>query len=214
MEAAILLFDRLTALDAVGPYEVLRQIPGAQVRFVAKELGPKRTDAGSLALMADYALKDISSPDIIVIPGGPGQADLMEDRVILDWIRQIHTTTHWTTSVCTGALILAAAGLLQGLRATTHWLALHVLLLRQLGAEAVSERVVVQGKIITAAGVSAGIDMALTLTALEYGEEVAQAIQLSLEYDPQPPFNAGSPGKAPATIVERVRSRSRFKVPA
>jgi transcriptional regulator GlxA family with amidase domain len=210
MEAAILLFDRLTALDAVGPYEVLRQIPGAQIRFVAKEPGPKRTDAGSLALIADYALKDISSPDVIVIPGGPGQADVMEDHVVLDWIRQVHTTTRWTTSVCTGALILAATGLLQGLRATTHWLALHVL--RQLGAEAVSERVVVQGKIITAAGVSAGIDMALTLTALEYGEEVAQAIQLSLEYDPQPPLNAGSPGKAPATIVERVRSRSRFKV--
>ncbi|HWP47935.1 MAG TPA: DJ-1/PfpI family protein [Candidatus Limnocylindrales bacterium] len=212
MEAAILLFDRLTALDAVGPYEVLRQIPGAQIRFVAKEPGPKRTDAGSLALMADYALKDISSPDIIVIPGGPGQADLMEDHVVLDWIRQVHATTRWTTSVCTGALILAAAGLLQGLRATTHWLALHVL--RQLGAEAVSERVVVQGKIITAAGVSAGIDMALTLTALEYGEEVAQTIQLSLEYDPQPPFNTGSPSKAPATLVERVRNRSRFKVPA
>jgi transcriptional regulator GlxA family with amidase domain len=212
MEVAILLFDRLTALDAVGPYEVLRQIPGAQVRFVAKEAGPKRTDAGSLALTADYGLQDITSPDIIVIPGGPGQADLMEDQVVLDWIRQVHRTTRWTTSVCTGALILAAAGLLQGLRATTHWLALEVL--RQLGAEAVSERVVVQGKIITAAGVSAGIDMALTLTALEYGAELAQTIQLSLEYDPQPPFHAGSPSKAPANIVDRVRSRSRFKAQA
>jgi transcriptional regulator GlxA family with amidase domain len=208
MEVAILIFDRLTALDAIGPYEVLRSMPGATVKFVAKEAGPKRTDAGSLALVADYALEEVKSPDIIVVPGGPGQIALMDDEPVLNWIRQAHETSRWTTSVCTGSLILAAAGLLEGLRATTHWLAYDML--RSLGAEVVSERVVIEGRIITAAGVSAGIDMALTLVAREAGEAVAQAIQLGIEYDPQPPFNAGSPAKAPAEVVERLRSRSRF----
>jgi putative intracellular protease/amidase len=208
MEVAILIFDRLTALDAIGPYEVLRSMPGATVKFVAKEAGPKRTDAGSLALIADYALAEVNSPDIIVVPGGPGQMALMDDQPVLNWIRQAHETSRWTTSVCTGSLILAAAGLLKGLRATTHWLAYDML--RSLGAEVVSERVVIEGRIITAAGVSAGIDMALTLVAREAGEAVAQAIQLGIEYDPQPPFNAGSPAKAPAEVVQRLRSRSRF----
>lgn len=208
MEIAILLFDRLTALDAVGPYEVLRSMPGAKVRFVAKAPGPKRTDVGSLALTADFALGEVTSPDILVVPGGPGQTDLMDDQEVLNWICQVHRTTRWTTSVCTGSLILAAAGLLAGLRATSHWLALDVL--KTFGAEPTPERVVIQGKIITAAGVSAGIDMALTLAARECGEEVAQAIQLGIEYDPQPPFQAGSPSKAPAAIVERLRRRSRF----
>jgi putative intracellular protease/amidase len=208
MEVAILIFDRLTALDAIGPYEVLRSMPGATVKFVAKEAGPKRTDAGSLALIADYALDEVNSPDIIVVPGGPGQMALMDDQPVLSWIRQAHENSRWTTSVCTGSLILAAAGLLKGLRATTHWLAYDML--RSLGAEVVSERVVIEGRIITAAGVSAGIDMALTLVAREAGEAVAQAIQLGIEYDPQPPFNAGSPAKAPAEVVQRLRSRSRF----
>lgn len=161
MEVAILIFDRLTALDAVGPYEVLRSVPRATVKFVARERGPKRTDAGSLALVADYELDEVTSPDVIVVPGGPGQMALMNDEPVLNWIRQTHQTSRWTTSVCTGSLILGAAGLLKGLRATTHWLALDIL--RSLGAEPVSERVVIEGKIITAAGVSAGIDMALTL---------------------------------------------------
>ena len=208
MEVAILIFDRLTALDAVGPYEVLRSVPGATVKFVAKEPGPKRTDAGSPALVADFALDEVTSPDILVIPGGPGQIALMDDEPVLNWVRQTHHTSRWTTSVCTGSLILGAAGLLKGLRATTHWLALDIL--RSLGAEPVSERVVIEGKIITAAGVSAGIDMALTLVAREMGEATAQAIQLGIEYDPQPPFNAGSPGSAPPEIVELLRSRSRF----
>jgi transcriptional regulator GlxA family with amidase domain len=208
MEVAILIFDRLTALDAVGPYEVLRSVPGATVKFVAMERGPKRTDAGSLALVADYELGEVTAPDVIVVPGGPGQIALMDDESVLDWIRQAHQTSRWTTSVCTGSLILGAAGLLKGLRATTHWLALDIL--RSLGAEPVSERVVIEGKIITAAGVSAGIDMALTLVARESGEAAAQAIQLGIEYDPQPPFNSGSPAKAPAEIVELLRSRSRF----
>ena len=208
MEVAILIFDRLTALDAVGPYEVLRSVPGATVKFVARERGPKRTDAGSLALVADYELGEVTAPDVIVVPGGPGQIALMDDEPVLEWIRQAHQTSRWTTSVCTGSLILGAAGLLKGLRATTHWLALDIL--RSLGAEPVSERVVIEGKIVTAAGVSAGIDMALTLVARESGEAAAQAIQLGIEYDPQPPFNSGSPAKAPAEIVELLRSRSRF----
>jgi putative intracellular protease/amidase len=208
MEIAILLFDRLTALDAVGPYEVLSRIPGATVKFVAKELGPKRTDDASLALVADYALDQVPSPDIVVIPGGPGQAALMDDEPVLNWIRQAHETSKWTTSVCTGSLILGAAGLLRGLKATSHWLTYDAL--RSLGAEAVSDRVVIEGKIITAAGVSAGLDMALTLVARECGDDLAQAIQLGIEYDPKPPFDAGSPAKAPAAIVEFLKSRSRF----
>ena len=208
MEVAILIFDRLTALDAVGPYEVLRSVPGAKVKFVAKEPGPKRTDAGSLALIADYALDDVPTPDIIVVPGGPGQIALMDDEPVLNWLRRAHSTSRWTTSVCTGSLILGAAGLLKGLRATTHWLAIETL--RSLGATPVSERVVIDGTIITAAGVSAGIDMALTLVAREAGQTTAEAIQLGIEYDPQPPFDAGSPSKAPVEIVELLRSRSRF----
>jgi transcriptional regulator GlxA family with amidase domain len=210
VEIAILLYDRFTALDAVGPYEVLRSVPGARVSFAAKEKGPVRTDAGSLAIVADFEIEEITAPDILVIPGGPGQAALMDDRRVLDWVRSVHSATRWTTSVCTGSLVLAAAGLLKGLRATSHWLALDIL--RKYGAEPTAERVVTEGKIITAAGVSAGIDMALTLVALECGEAVAQSIQLGIEYDPQPPFNAGSPEKAPAAIVEAMRNRSRFLV--
>jgi transcriptional regulator GlxA family with amidase domain len=208
MEIAILLFDRLTTLDAVGPYEVLSRIPGATVKMVAKQAGPLRNDTGSLALVADYALDQVPSPDILLVPGGPGQSALMDDEAILDWVRQAHATSRWTTSVCTGSLVLGAAGLLKGLKATTHWLAYDAL--RSLGAAPVAERVVVEGRIITAAGVSAGIDMALALVARECGDAVAQSIQLGIEYDPQPPFDAGSPQKAPAAIVETIRRRSRF----
>lgn len=208
MEIAILLFDRFTALDAIGPYEVLSRIPNASVKFVAKQAGSVRSDQGSLAIIADYSLDEVPSPDILVVPGGPGQSALMEDERILNWIRRAHETSTWTTSVCTGSLLLGAAGLLKGVKATSHWLADGVL--SQLGAEPTAERVVIEGKIITAAGVSAGIDMALKLVALECGETWAQSIQLGIEYDPQPPFDAGSPSKAPTEIVERLRSRSRF----
>jgi transcriptional regulator GlxA family with amidase domain len=208
MNIAILLFDRFTALDAVGPYEVLRSAPHASVRFVAREAGIKRTDVGSLGMVADHTLDDVLAPDILVVPGGPGSDAVMEDDVVLEWIRRVHETTKWTTSVCTGSLVLAAAGLLDGLKATSHWLALSAL--ERFGAEPTAERVVVQGKIVTAAGVSAGIDMALTLVAKEYGDAVAQAIQLGIEYDPRPPFDAGSPRKAPPEIVEKLRARSRF----
>lgn len=208
MEVAILLFDRFTALDAMGPYEVLRSAPDTTVRFVAEHKGVIRTDARSLGVVADYQLEEVTAPDILVVPGGPGQIALMDNQTVLDWVRQVNSTSRWTTSVCTGSLVLGAAGLLKDLRATSHWLALETL--TQLGAQSTSERVVIEGKIITAAGVSAGIDMALTLVAREYGPVVAQSIQLAIEYDPQPPFDAGSPAKAPGEIVDRLRSRSRF----
>jgi len=209
MQIAILLYDRLTALDAIGPYEVLSRLPGASARFVAVEPGPVTTDNGMLTLVAEGSLEDASEPDIVLVPGGPGEVAARAGGQALDWLRKVHETSAWTTSVCTGSLILAAAGLLAGKRATSHWLALEQL--RELGAEPVSERVVFDGKIVTAAGVSAGIDMALTLAARIAGEEVAQAIQLGIEYDPQPPFDAGSPAKAPATIVAALRARSRFE---
>lgn len=208
MNIVIPLYDRFTALDAVGPYEVLSRIPGATVTFVAAERGPVRTDTDFLALTADAAFSEVDSADVLLVPGGPGQSDLMEDAELLDWLRRIDATTTWTTSVCTGSLLLAAAGLLEGLTATTHWIALEEL--RKYGAEPTSDRVVVEGKIVTAAGVSAGIDMALALVAKMLGDEVAQAIQLGIEYDPQPPFDAGSPAKAPEMIVEFLRSQSRF----
>jgi putative intracellular protease/amidase len=211
MEIAILLFDRLTVLDAIGPYEVLRRIPQSTVKFVAKERGPKLDDIGCCELVANHTIDQVRSPDIIVVPGGPGQSALMDDEPVLSWVRKAHETTRWTTSVCTGSLILGAAGLLKGLRATGHWLAFDVL--SSLGAEPVPERVVIEGKIITAAGVSAGIDMALTLVARECGDKVAQVIQLSIEYDPQPPFDSGSPAKAPVEIVEQLRKNSRFRKP-
>ena len=208
MDIAILLFDRLTALDAVGPYEVLSRLPGATVTFVATEPGPKRTDTGQLALTADASLEDLAHPDILLVPGGPGQADAEKDEAVLDWLRVAHETTSWTTSVCTGSLVLGAAGLLQGLRATTYWLALDEL--AKHGATPTNERVVIDGKIVTAAGVSSGIDMALTLAARIGGDDLAQMLQLGIEYDPQPPFDSGSEAKAPAHISQFFRENSRF----
>jgi putative intracellular protease/amidase len=208
MNIAILLYDRLTALDAIGPYEVLSRLPGASVTFVGAEPGPVRTDNGMLTLLAERSLDDVAAPDIVLVPGGPGEVAARAGEAVLDWLREAHETSTWTTSVCTGSLILAAAGLLDGKRATGHWLALEEL--GRLGAEPVAERVVFDGKIVTAAGVSAGIDMALTLAGRIAGASVAQAIQLGIEYDPQPPYEAGSPQTAPAEIVELLRDRSRF----
>jgi putative intracellular protease/amidase len=205
MNIAILLFDRLTALDAVGPYEVLSRLPGATVTFVAEEAGPKRTDTGQLALTADASLAELAHPEVVVVPGGPGRQALMDEGSVHDWLRAADKRSTWTTSVCTGSLILAAAGLLKGKRATSHWLALEEL--RGLGVDAVPERVVFDGKIVTAAGVSAGIDMALALAAKIADERTAQAIQLGIEYDPQPPFDAGSPERAPVEIVQALRAR-------
>ena len=203
MEIAIPLFDRFTALDAVGPYQVLAGLPGAQVRFLGPEAGPVRADNRMLTLVAEAPYEDSPAPDVLVVPGGMGTRALLQDERLLDWVRGVHETSRWTTSVCTGSLVLAAAGVLDGLKATTHWMEMERL--GDLGAQPVSDRVVEQGKVITAAGVSAGIDMALTLAAREAGPEVAQAIQLAIEYDPQPPFDAGSPDKAPPEIVDLVR---------
>jgi transcriptional regulator GlxA family with amidase domain len=208
MNTAILLYDGFTALDAIGPYEVLSRIPGARATFVAAEPGPVRTDNDMLSLIADRALADVTAPDVVLVPGGPGEVAERAGGPALEWLRKVHETSTWTTSVCTGSLILAAAGLLDGKRATTHWLAMDKL--AELGAQASSERVVFDGKIVTGAGVSAGIDMALALAAQIAGEQVAQAIQLGIEYDPQPPFDAGSPHKAPAEIVALLRGNSRF----
>jgi transcriptional regulator GlxA family with amidase domain len=208
MDIAILIFDRFTALDAVGPYEVLSRLVGAETTFVAAEAGPKRADTGALAIVADRAISDLPHPDIVLVPGGPGQVPLMDDEPVLAWLREAHKSTTWTTSVCTGSLVLGAAGILEGKRATSHWLALDQL--AELGATPTRERVVFDGKIVTAAGVSAGIDMALALTAQIAGEDFAQAMQLAIEYDPQPPFDAGSPQKAPPVLVENMRAASRF----
>jgi transcriptional regulator GlxA family with amidase domain len=206
MKTVILLFDGITALDAIGPYEVLRSAPGWEVSFVAKEPGEVRTDTGSLGLIADRALADAGEADIVLVPGGRGSRQQLADEEVLDWLRAIDRGTRWTTSVCTGSLVLGAAGLLEGKRATGHWNYLEPL--RDYGADPVGGRWVEDGKVITAAGVSAGIDMALHLVGREAGADVAQAIQLGIEYDPQPPFDAGSPDKAPAAIVEAARSRA------
>ena len=206
MQIAILLYEGLTALDAVGPYEVLALLPGARVQFVAREAGPKRTDSGFLSLTADYALSEVPRPDIVLVPGSSSSTgDAMRDAATLDWLRAAHETTRWTTSVCSGALVLAAAGLLRGKRAATHWAAAPYL--AQFGAEYAAERFVEEGRVITAAGVSAGIDMALHIAARVAGDEAAQIIQLITEYDPQPPFDAGSTEKATPEVVEHAKRR-------
>jgi transcriptional regulator GlxA family with amidase domain len=208
MNIAIVLYDRFTALDAIGPYEVLSRLPGARVTFLAAQAGEVHSDNGMLTLIAERPLGELARPDIVLVPGGPGEVAVRAGAPVLQWLRDAHASATWTTSVCTGSLILAAAGLLDGRRATSHWLALEEL--GRLGAQPVSERVVFDGEIVTAAGVSAGIDMALALAARISGEQVAQAIQLGIEYDPQPPFDAGSPSRAPQEIVALLRSRSRF----
>jgi len=208
MKIAIVLYDRLTALDAIGPYEVLSRLPGAELCFVSARPGPVRTDNGMLTLVAERALEDFTEPELVLVPGGPGEVAERAGGATLEWLRAVDQTSRWTTSVCTGSLILAAAGLLEGRAATSHWLALGEL--AGLGARARGERVVFDGKYVTAAGVSAGIDMALALTERIAGAELAQAIQLGIEYDPQPPFDAGSPAKAPAAIVAMLEANSRF----
>jgi len=208
MDIAILLYDRFTALDAIGPYEVLSRVPGARVTFVAAHAGPVSTDSQMLTMLAERSIAELAHPDVVLVPGGPGEVGARAGEETLQWLRDADETSTWTTSVCTGSLILAAAGLLTGRRATSHWLALERL--AELGAVVVPERVVFDGKFVTAAGVSAGIDMALALAAELAGVEVAQAIQLGIEYDPQPPFDAGAPEKAPAAITDALRARSRF----
>jgi transcriptional regulator GlxA family with amidase domain len=207
VKTSILLFDGFTALDAIGPYEVLRSVPGWEVEFVAQERGEVRTDSGAVGLSADKGLAEVTATEILLVPGGQGNRALLEDEATLSWLREIDRTTTWTTSVCTGSLLLGAAGLLEGKRATGHWLFLEPL--RAYGAEPVGGRYVEDGRTITAAGVSAGIDMALYLVGRERGTKTAQSVQLGIEYDPAPPFDAGSPHKAPAAIVEALRSNAR-----
>ncbi|MCT9077709.1 DJ-1/PfpI family protein [Streptomyces fulvoviolaceus] len=208
MQIAMVVYDRFTALDVVGPYEILSRLPDVRVDFVAEQTGPVRTETGFLALTADKAFDEVPHPDVVVVSGGPGTFAQLENEVLLQWLRAADATSTWTTSVCSGSLLLAAAGLLKGRRATSHWVALD--LLKEFGAEPTGERVVTQGKYVTAAGVSSGIDMALTLVGRIAGDEHAQAVQLLTEYDPQPPYDAGSPGKAPAHLVEEFRTNSRF----
>lgn len=203
MNIAILIFDKLTALDAIGPYEVLSRLPGAELSFVAKEAGLKRTDTGRLGLNADLAIADAAAPDVLLVPGGEGNRPLLADEEVLDWVRAAHESSTWTTSVCTGSLVLAAAGVLEGKRATSHWVYRDSL--ADFGAVPTAERVVVDGKVVTAAGVSAGIDMALMLAGRIAGEDIAKAIQLGIEYDPEPPFDAGSPHKAGPDLTELIR---------
>ena len=187
MEIAFLLFDGITPLDAIGPFEVLGNLPGAEIRMVAKEKGEVRTKGQSLAMIADYALADVAKPEILVVAGGQGADAMAGDGAVTDWLSRAHETTTWTTSVCTGALILGGAGVLKGLKATTHWRAMDDL--AAFGAQATDQRVVRDGKVIAAAG-----------------EDIAKAIQLAIEYAPEPPFDAGRYRDAPPDRVERVRS--------
>ncbi|MCH2326786.1 MAG: DJ-1/PfpI family protein [Rhodospirillales bacterium] len=187
MEIAFLLFDGITPLDAIGPFEVLGKLPGAKIRMVAKEKGEVRTKGQSLAMIADYAFADVAKSEILVVPGGPGADAMAGDGAVTDWLSRAHETTTWTTSVCTGVLILGGAGVLKGLKATTHWRAMDDL--AAFGAQATDQRVVRDGKVIAAAG-----------------EDIAKAIQLAIEYAPEPPFDAGRYRNAPPDRVERVHS--------
>ncbi len=196
MRVAIAMFPRNTALDAIGPYEVLQRVPSIDVVFVGERRGEVRTDNGMLGLICDATFDEVTDPDVLLVPGGVGTRTLIRDEAMLDWVRQVHPTTLFTTSVCTGSLVLAAAGLLDGLTATTHWSAAGIL--GSLGAVYTPQRVVehLPERIITAAGVSSGIDMALRLVELLVDRQAAEASQLMIEYDPQPPFDSGSLDKA------------------
>jgi transcriptional regulator GlxA family with amidase domain len=203
VQIAFLVYEGLTALDIIGPYEVLARIPGADVRFVARRAGEVTVDTGAFALRTEHALADVPRPEVFVVPGGTaGTFAAAKDEEILDWVRQAHAYSRYSTSVCTGSLILGAAGLLDGLQATTHWAA--KTLLEQYGAQYTEQRVVAAGKIVTAAGVSSGIDMALWLVGELAGEDLARMVQLAIEYDPQPPFDAGSPAKAGEEAVQNA----------
>lgn len=206
MRIAILLYEQLAAQDAVGPFEVMRCVPDWEVSFVGTEVGEVRAEGG-LALRVDRRLDEVTDPDLVLVPGGEGCETVAKDEAVLSWLREVDEGTKWTTSVCTGSMILGAAGLLEGKRATSNWLFLDRL--PEYGADPVGGRWVEDGKLLTAAGVTAGIDMALHLVGREAGPEIAQAVQLGIEYDPDPPFDAGSPEKAPAPIVELVTAFSR-----
>ena len=205
MDIAIVVFPQLTALDALGPYQVLTRLPGADVTFVADRKGEVRDDIGLVAFPVERTFADAPRPDVIVVPGGTITRKMARDgHPSVAWIREVHAHTEWTTSVCTGSLLLGAAGVLKGLEATTHWASLDQL--ADLGARPTLQRVVFQGKVVTGAGVSAGIDMALTLVGLMEGADLAEAVQLGIEYDPQPPYDAGAPSKARPEIKGLVEA--------
>ena len=206
METVVFLYDGMTALDAMGPYEVLSRLPEWRLRFVAEKAGTIRTDTGALGLVADAGIDEVERADLVLVPGGPADEVVRGQQHVLDWLARLHEGTTHTTSVCTGSLILAAAGILDGKQATTHWARMDVL--GELGAKPVKQRWVEDGKVVTAAGVSAGIDMALYLAGKLVNPTFAQILQLGLEYDPQPPYDVGSPDKAPAEIIELARAGS------
>ncbi|HXS61302.1 MAG TPA: DJ-1/PfpI family protein [Streptosporangiaceae bacterium] len=211
MRIAVALFPRLTALDAIGPYEVLQRLPDASVTFVGHRKGEVRTENGFLGLTVDASFDELPDPDVVVVPGGIGTRALLADEPILSWVRKAHETSKFTTSVCTGSMVLAAAGLLPGLEATTHWSATTEL--AGLGAVPASQRVVehLDKRIITGAGVSAGIDMALRLAELLTDQTTAKAMQLMIEYDPQPPFAAGNLGGAGDEVLATVIELAKLK---
>jgi len=202
MQIAFLLYDGFTSLDITGPHETLNGMPGHEIVFVAEEAGPIWNESKTLQMVAHKSISEVPSPDVIVVPGGLGTRAILDHQPLLDWLRSAHETSTWTTSVCTGSLLLAAAGILDDQEATTHWLARDTL--AELGAKPVADRLVESGKVMTAAGVSSGIDMGLTLIQRMYGDEASQAVQLGIEYDPQPPFDSGAPEKAHETIRELV----------
>ena len=205
MEIALALYPGFTALDIIGPFQVLSALPGSRCAFVAERPGPVLDDTGAVELLAQRSFTDWPTPELIVVPGGLGTMRHIPDHPIVDWLRSASRTAVWTASVCTGSLLLAAAGLLQGTEATTHWLAMPTL--RRLGAVPTDRRVVFSGRVVTAAGVSAGIDMALALVERMRGREAAETVQLAIEYDPQPPCDSGHPTKAAPQIVTRARDR-------
>jgi transcriptional regulator GlxA family with amidase domain len=208
-QIAILLFEDYDVMDVAGPYEVLRWLPDSRISFVGKKRGPVRAEGGGPSLVADSTLAEVPNADIVLVPGGSGELPARDDREILDWLRAAQARGAWTVSVCTGALLLGAAGLLRGKRATTYWMAMGEL--AKFGATAVTARYVFDGKVVSSAGVSAGIDMAIAFVAELRSTQLAQAIQLGIEYDPQPPFDTGSPERAPADLVHSMRSASRFR---
>lgn len=207
MKVAIALFEQVTALDAIGPYEVLQRLPGSEVLFVGHRKGEVRTDNGFLGLCVDYPFEAVAQPEVVVVPGGIGTRRLIHDGVMLDWIRTAHESSRFTTSVCTGSLLLAAAGVLGGMTATTHFSARH--LLAKYGVTPSEQRVVQEGNVITAAGVSSGIDMALRLAELLTDATTAKAIQLMIEYDPQPPHDAGALHKVDSQVLTRAQELAR-----
>ena len=202
MKVAYLLYPRFTVLDVVGPFQVLAAAPGIQSVFVAARAGAVIDDTGLCALQASTCLTDVASADVVLVPGSDCGGE--PEHALVEWLRAVHPSTMWTLSVGTGSIYLAAAGALDGATAATHWASSQRL--RDAGVSYSAQRVVRAGKVLTSAGTSAGIDLALTLLGLSHGPAVAQAVQLSLEYDPQPPYDAGSPAKAPAEIGELVRS--------